>query len=322
MRCKPTIGTGSGSVMDWQTEWMRSMRHGDYAGAWAIETQVLAGRDPAARDDPRLPYHLRWVWDGQSFDGRHVLVRCYHGLGDTLQFARYLPLLRARAASVTLECQPSLLDLLAAVPGVDRLVAFDVTTPAPPAECDLEIMELAFALRVPPEEVSPPPLRCSPAVLPAGTRGLCWTSGDWDGERSIPQDLFAPLAIEPCLTLVTDATALPVLNPGGCPFDMPATAALVAGCDHVITVDTMVAHLAGTLGRPTCLLLKHVADWRWMTDRRDSPWYPAVRIFRQAETGDWIPVLRDVLDSLAERGTSDRPQPPPGSDLTRAGRKP
>src|SRR5690242_16871168 len=99
---------------------MAAMRRGDFAAAWRINDAVLAARDPRGRDDPRLPYHLRWVWDGRSVWDRHVLVRCYHGLGDTLQFARYLPALRARARSVTLECQPPLLPLLASLPAVDR----------------------------------------------------------------------------------------------------------------------------------------------------------------------------------------------------------
>ncbi len=101
--------------------WLRCMRNQDFAGAWAISDAVLAMRDPAGRDDPSLPYHLRWVWDGTPPHGRDVLVRCYHGLGDTLQFARFLPALRARAARVTVEAQRELCPLLAQLPGVDRL---------------------------------------------------------------------------------------------------------------------------------------------------------------------------------------------------------
>src|SRR3954454_12010069 len=80
--------------------WSEAMRAGDFDTAWAVSDRVLAERDPATRDDPRLPYHLRWVWDGRRFDDRDVLVRCYHGLGDTIQFCRYLAPLRARVRSL------------------------------------------------------------------------------------------------------------------------------------------------------------------------------------------------------------------------------
>ncbi|MCW6508149.1 hypothetical protein [Lichenifustis flavocetrariae] len=290
--------------VDPHTRWMACMRRGDEAGAWAISEQVLAGRDPATRDDPRLPYHLRWVWDGRPVADRHVLVRCYHGLGDTLQFARYLPLLGRVARSVTLECQPELVPLLSAINGVDRLIPFDVAAPAQPADCDIEIMELAFALRSPATAAPPPYLR-SPepaAPLPPGTLGLCWQAGDWDPERSVPPALFLPLTSLPCVTLAPRAAELNVLNRDGCPREIAGTAALVAGVDHVVTVDSMVAHLAGALGRPTALLLKHDADWRWMSDRIDSPWYPSMRLYRQPLPGDWASVMARVAADLGCSG--------------------
>ena len=132
---------------------------------WLLNDRVLANRDPAARDDPRLPYHRRWVWDGRQFAGRHVLVRCYHGLGDTVQFARYLPALRRVAASLTVETQPELLALLATVAGPDRLIPFAVAAPAEPFECDIEIMELAHALRLPPGAALPPYIHAVPAPV-------------------------------------------------------------------------------------------------------------------------------------------------------------
>src|ERR1700712_52841 len=133
-------------MRDIETEWMAAMRRGAFATAWAVNDHVLRQRDPATRDDPNLPYHLRWVWDGRPFRNRHVLIRCYHGLGDTLQFARYLPRIRPLVASLTVEVQPELLPLLASVPGPDRLIPFDPAHPAPAAaDCDIEIMELAHA---------------------------------------------------------------------------------------------------------------------------------------------------------------------------------
>lgn len=283
-------------------QWIEAMRSDDFDRAWAISDAVLAARDPATRDDPALPYHQRWVWDGRAFEGRDVLVRCYHGLGDTIQFARYLPLLARRAASVTLEVQPRLAGLLSGMAGLAAIIPFDPARPAPLSACDIEVTELPFALRERPSTVPAPYLNAPPAVLPPGTVGLCYASGDWDAARSIPPALFAPpLAARPAVNLVAEPTRLPVLNPQGCPFDIGATAALVAGVDLVITVDTMVAHLAGALGAPTWLLLRHTPDWRWPSDGDTTIWYPGMRLYRQPEPGDWTSVVDQVTTDLAAR---------------------
>lgn len=280
------------------------MRAERYEDAWSLASKTLAERDPAQRDDPSMPYHRRWVWDGRPFDGRHVLVRCYHGLGDTIQFLRFLPLLARRAASVTIEIQPRLCDLAATLPGTYRIHPFDMDRPLPPAEVDIGINELDFALRAEPGAVAPPYLRAAPAVLPAGTIALCYGSGDWDESRSLPAALLAPVcAGHPCITLMPEPTMLPVLNPAGCPMDIGVTAALVAGADLVITVDTMIAHLAGALGRETWLLLKAEPDWRWPTDRRRTPWYPTMRLYAQPEPGDWPGAIHAMLRDLAQRPT-------------------
>ncbi|MDR6786701.1 hypothetical protein J2Y58_000039 [Sphingomonas sp. BE138] len=291
--------------------WTEAMRAERYEDAWAIEQAVLAARDPATRDDPRLPYHQRWVWDGRALDGCDVLVRCYHGLGDTLQFARFLPALAARVRSVTLEA-PARLHALLRFPGV-TLAAFDPAHPLPPAERDVEITELCSALRLSPRDAPAPYLHVAPAPLPAATIGLCWQAGDWDADRWIAPDLLAPIAAQHrCLSLVSAPTDLPVVNPQGCPFDLPATAALVAGCALVVTVDTMIAHLAGALGRPTWLLLKAAPDWRWNPARTDSAWYGSIRLYPQPAPGDWATPLAAVARDLAafegvHHGQSSRP---------------
>lgn len=288
-------------MADLLQHWIRAMRAEDYGAAWRLADETLRTRDPATRDDPTVPFHLRWVWDGRPFDGRDVLVRCYRGLGDTLQFARYLPLLAERAASVTLEAPPRLIPLLEALPGVARIIPFDPGRPAPPSECDLEITELDFALRAPPGAARPPYLRAPKAPLPEGTFGLCYQAGDWDPERSIPPQMLTNLcAGRPWLTLVAEATDLPVLNPDGCPFDVMLTASLVASVDLVVTVDTMIAHLAGAMNKPTWLLLKAEPDWRWNPAARSSPWYPSLRLFVQPRAGDWAPVIAAVERALAE----------------------
>lgn len=277
--------------------WIAAMRAGRFDDAWALSEQDLRLRDPATRDDPAMPYHLRWVWDGRPFDGRRVLVRCYHGLGDTIQFARYLPMLAQRAASLTVEVQPALLPLLTQMNGIE-FVPFDPAHPLPPAECDIEIMELAFALRMPPD-AAPAPYFGAPTTVPAqGRIGLCHMASSWDGERCIPPQLLAPICREhDCLTLVPDACGLSVLNPAGCTSDIVETASLVASVALVITVDTMIAHLAGALGQPTWLLLKAVPDWRWSLGRT-TPWYPSMRLYRQDHADDWESVIARVKADL------------------------
>lgn len=296
------------------------MRAGAFDTAWAISDAVLAARDPATRDDPALPYHLRWVWDGRRLEGRRVLVRCYHGLGDTLQFCRYLPALRHHAAHVTLEAQPELMPLLRHLPGPDRLIPFRPDAPAPASECDVEVMELAHALRLAPQ--GGPYLSANPLPRPAQGLlvGLCWQAGGWDPGRSVPLHSLAPLGQSPGVRLIslqrgpgaaelTAADAPPVLDTGDRSADVAMVARLLATLDLVLTVDTMVAHLAGALGRPTWLLLKAGADWRWMTGRR-SLWYDSVRLYRQTHPGRWDEPLAQVqadLDALARQRDPGNP---------------
>ncbi len=307
--------------------WTAAMRRGDFAAAHAVSDGVLAARDPGDRDNPGLPYHRRWVWDGRPFDGRQVLVRCYHGLGDTLQFVRFLPALRRRAAHVALEVQAELAPLLATVPGADRVIPFQVATPSPPAEVDIESMELAHALRVNADQLGPVPyLTTAPATLGGGV-GLCWRAGGWDPDRSVPLPLILPLLAGCRLVSLQPGPEQPpaAVNPDGPPAGLTDLAALIAGLDHVVTVDSMVAHLAGALGRPASVLLKYDADWRWMVGRAQSPWYPTLRLYRQPAPGDWPSALAALARDLAlsaDRRTAPahaaarrRPQPsvPPGS---------
>jgi hypothetical protein len=286
-------------------QWVAAMRDDRFDAAWALSQSVLADADPATRDDPACPYHLRWVWDGRPFDGRDVLVRCYHGLGDTIQFARYLPLLATRAASVRVEVQPPLVGLLRRQ-GIDA-VPFDPADPLAPSDCDIEITELAFALRTEPARLAPPYLVADQAVLPAGTIGLCHMTGGWDPARRIPSEMLRPICeAHRCLSLVPEPSMLPVLNPQGCSSDVAITAAMINAVGLVITVDTMVAHLAGALGRPTWLLLKHDPDWRWSPQRGGSSWYPATRLYVQPAPGDWATPLGQLRRDLAELSPAGR----------------
>ncbi len=344
--------------------WAAAMRRGAFDAAHAISDVVLANRNPSARDDPGLPYHLRWVWDGRDLAGRDVLVRCYHGLGDTIQFARFLPLLRQRAARVTVEVQPELVGLLARMRGPDRLIPFQPDKPARPAERDVEIMELAHALRLDPGAISVPYLVAPPAPIGVSDRlnvGLCWRAGDWDSARSVPPAALRAACDQPRVhawslqyrstneeaeaasldrfhayrsdPIIVIAGLDPAINPaaarcrhidariksghdgrgaGGlsesalsCALppgaDVMAIASAIAGLDLIVTIDTMVAHLAGALGKQTWLLLRRECDWRWMERRTDSPWYPSMRLYRQNIEGDWRAPLERLAADLRLR---------------------
>ncbi len=282
------------------------MRRGDFEASWAINDQVLAHRDQRHRDDPSTPYHLRWVWDGRPFDGSDVLVRCYHGLGDTLQFCRYLAPLRRRVRSLSVEIQPELIPLLATLPGPDRLTPFHPEAPAPPSPCDLEIMELAHALRMPPDP-APYLTAPSPPILPNALNvGLCWNPGGaWSPERAVPAALLAPLASLPGITLFSlqrgpaaAEFAAPIIADAN--MEILHTARLIRGLDLVVAVDTMVAHLAGALGTPVWLLLTADPDWRWSNGGRGSPWYRHVRKYQQSIPGDWAPPIAELTADLTQ----------------------
>ena len=282
--------------------WQQAMLRGDFPAAWQVSDRILAARAPATRDDRGLPYHLRWVWDGTPLDGREVLVRCYHGLGDTVQFCRFLPVLARRARLVRVEAQPELLPLLRQLPGVASWLAFDAAHPAPPAEVDIEIMELAHALRCAPAYAASPYLAARGDL--AGQVGVCWEAGGWDPARSVPLPLLAPaLAGAGKLVLLQRGQAADqalardaprFVNPLDRSMDVARTAGLIAGCERVVTVDTMVAHLAGAMGRPAAVLLRRDADWRWLAEGDRSPWYPSLRLFRQRTEGDWSAPLAEL----------------------------
>jgi len=292
--------------------WLRHMRRGAWADAWAVSDAVLRARAGAPRW--HLSRHEQWLWDGTPPDGRRVLVHCYHGLGDTIQFVRFAPELRRRGAEVTFWAQRALLPLLATAPGVDRLLPLHDGAPDVPHDVSVEVMELAHVVRATPAAVGRhvPYLRAEPAPLPRDGRlavGLAWDCGDWLRERrAIPFPLLAPLAAVEGVRLhvlqrgpaLAEARAAcdPAFDCAAGSDDVLQTARVMRALDLVISVDTMPAHLAGALGVPVWTLVPHDPDWRWMEGREDSPWYPTMRIFRQPSPGAWEPVIARVAAEL------------------------
>ena len=297
--------------------WMRHMRRGDFEAAWRVSDTVLRSR--AGASCAHWPRHEQWVWNGAPVDGKRVLLRCYHGLGDTLQFIRYAPRLQQVAREVIVWAQPELIPLLSTARGIDRLLPLHDGAPEVEFDVELEVMELAHLFRDTPRTLPAevPYLHADPAPLPRDGRlavGLVWKAGDWDERRSIPPELLAPLAelsgVE--LHILQRGPGLHELPPGlgtvSGSDDVLETAGVMKALDLVVTVDSMPAHLAGALGVPTWTLLHADSDWRWMEGRDDSPWYPAMRLIRQERAGDWAGVVGRVAAGLAKRAGT-RPQP-------------
>ena len=291
-------------------EGLTLLTQGDLRAGWeGYEARPVTTPFTAAGRAPR--------WDGsQALSGRTLLVWAEQGLGDSIQFARYLPLLRARGARVVLLAQPTLHHLLAGL--VDAVVApgaslsFDLHCPLPslPRAFGTEL----FSIPSPNLAVDPVRAAMWRGRLGSAPRiGLVWAGNpDYAGDRqrSLPFAAVAPLLGMPSVSwhvlqkpvLPVDGAVLAglagvqVWGPGL--TDFADTAALVAGLDLVIAADTAVAHLAGALARRCWIMLPHAADFRWLRDRADSPWYPTVRLFRQATRGDWAGVVASVGEAL------------------------
>ncbi|MDK9723241.1 MAG: tetratricopeptide repeat protein [Sterolibacteriaceae bacterium MAG5] len=267
-------------------------------------------------------------WRGESLAGRRLLIADEIGHGDMIQFGRYGAELKARgAARIGLLCQPALTELLATLDGVDVVLpldtevdasAWDFWSPALslPRWCETRLGTIPANL--PYLQADPRRIVRWAADFPAaGLKvGLVWKGNprfENDAERSLPSlEVLAPLGAVAGVQFVSlqkgageDEAAnpppgLPLLDLGSRMENFADTAAIMANLDLVITVDTAAAHLAGALGKPCWVLLPdYKTDWRWLTEREDSPWYPGVmRLFRQPTTGDWGPVVERMVEDL------------------------
>jgi tetratricopeptide (TPR) repeat protein len=298
---------------------------GRFAEAWRDEDWVLA--EPGR---PSLPLTtlLPPISRLPALGGRTVLVVQEEGLGDTLQFLRYLPLLAERGARVAVAVPPALTRLLRTVPGVADVPDGDAPVPAHDFHCSFNGLPRAFETTLETIPCGVPYLAAEPALarewatrLPDSGRlrvGLCWAgqARPWlagftglDRRRSTSLATLAPLAAVPEVRFVSlqkgpagaeaRAAGFELLDPMDQARDFADTAALVANLDLVISVDTSVVHLAGAMGKPVFLLDRYDNCWRWLSGREDSPWYPTLRIFRQRRSGEWGPVIERVATALA-----------------------
>jgi tetratricopeptide (TPR) repeat protein len=255
-------------------------------------------------------------WDGGDPSGKTILVYAEQGFGDTIHFSRYLPLLVERGASVLFECHQPLTALMRELGSGITVLPFGQTLPAFDYHVPLLSLPYLFGstfetIPVSVPYLAPPGDRLPfwKSVMPSGGGvkiGLCWAGKQYpDAGRTIPAGLLAPLAACQNILFVSlqlgdgvEKPAVPLNDLTMLVLDFADTAALIAQLDLVITIDTAVAHLAGALGKKTWLLLPFAPDWRWGLERGDCPWYPAMRLFRQQEAGDWGQVVAEVFSEF------------------------
>lgn len=278
-----------------------ALRRGDFARGWRLHEYR---RSHDAKRQSSRPLANVPVWDGmQRLDGRRIVLFAEQGLGDTIQFLRFVPQILARDAQVDLWVAPTLVRLVAA-----SFPACRVYSQVPPdlvADFCCPLMSLAERLSIgsaglpgvkfPYLHAGDLPRRSDDTRLRIG---LMWRGSDNPRlqNRSIPLAALEPLRLDDTNYFSLDKTIhvddlelattwniqLPESN-----GDLADTAGLIATLDLVITIDTSIAHLAGALGVPSWVLLPHNADWRWLEGRSESPWYPSMRLFRQTAAGDW-----------------------------------
>jgi len=281
------------------------------------------------------PYGVRFrrklpqpLWKGEPLEGSRILLYCEQGMGDTLQFVRYVPLVAERGGKVILEVQPRLHQLLAHVPGAAEVVGPGETLPEFDCQCPLLSLPWALGTELTSIPASIPYIHPHPAKVEAWRQrlpgnslriGLVWAGSPLHPHefwRAIPLEVLAPLTnIEGTsfysLQMGAGTDQLKQLGSRACIIDLceeqkdfADTAAIVANLDLVISIDTSVAHLTGAMGQPGWVLLSKSSDWRWLLDREDSPWYPTLRLFRQSTPGNWRDVVarveRELRDLIAK----------------------
>jgi tetratricopeptide (TPR) repeat protein len=305
---------------------------GDLASGWPDHEQrvALPWSIPRTFEQPR--------WDGSPLDGKTVLVYADAGLGDTIQFARFLPMIKDHGGNVIFECQPALTTLLVGIRGVDRMVA--AGAPSPPFDVQIPLLSLPLLFEITLDNLPTkmPYVAVDPKSIENWRKKLARKNGlyigiVWQGSQNQNADLrstkfkhFGNLARLEGVHLVSlqvgpgseqlAEESFPIIDMGRNFFrnSMEDMAATMMNLDLVVTVDTSAAHLAGALGIPVWVALSYVSCWRWLLDRADSPWYPTMRLFRQSQFGDWDDVFKQITAELSTfiATSQKRPDGAPG----------
>jgi len=285
---------------------------GDLSVGWAeYESRWKVG----VGDDRKL---VQRRWKGEPLGGERILLYAEQGLGDTMQFVRYVPLVAARGGQVVLEVQPALRRLLSGTEGASQVISRGETLPEFTWQCPLLSLPPAFRTELHTIPARVPYVRPNPALVEAWQRrlqgntrriGLAWAGNPThyrDRLRSIPLEQFVPLMQVAGTTFFSlqfgpGSEQVQQLPPGVRLVDFAAelkeftdTAAIIANLDLVISIDGSIAHLAGAMGKPVWILLNKGCDWRWFLEREDSPWYPTARLFRQTTPGGWQEVVNRI----------------------------
>ncbi|MGO9461500.1 MAG: tetratricopeptide repeat protein [Rhodomicrobium sp.] len=308
---------------------------GEFERGWeGYEYRKLAGDECKAGANALWP-----VWNGEAIDGKKLLVLDEAAHGDIVMLARYFPMLAGLGADVTFKCRARMVALLKNVPGV-RLVTETGHGDRFDYQAHLFSLPRAFKTRL---ETIPArvlyieaePVLTARWAARLGSQGfkigVAWQGNPdpkVDMARAAPLAAFAPLARLPNVRLISlqkgfgtgqIASSGVMLETLGEDFDSGPhafldTAAVMANLDLIVSVDTSVAHLAGAMGRPVFVALKHVPEWRWMLGRSDSPWYPTMRLFRQSVRGDWSGVF-GAMAKAVETLTADGEAKPAAAPL-------
>ncbi|MGR3294282.1 MAG: tetratricopeptide repeat protein, partial [Candidatus Scalindua sp.] len=277
-----------------------------------------------------LDYKLRTfqqpMWDGSPLNGKTILVHTEQGLGDNIQFARYLPMVQAQGGRVIFECLENLVCLLKNCDGISEIIE---RAPIPSAQYDTHIplLSLPGLFNSAPDSMPSaiPYITIDPALIEQWRMqfyhdnsfkvGIVW-AGNYHNKRNhirsctltdfaplleIPGTSFYSLQKGPASAELNNSPeGLKIINLDSKLNDFADTAAAISCLDMVISVDTAVAHLAGAIGKPVWTLLPFVPDWRWQLERDDSPWYPSMRLFRQTQLYDWNGIFYQVRKSLSK----------------------
>jgi len=267
------------------------------------------------------------LWQGESLHGKTIIVRAEYGQGDTIQFIRFAKQLKEMGAYIIVETQHTLMNLLSFCPYVDEIIPVQEENPQLPAhDYQIPIMSLPDHLGITLENIPTDPwLHADPRLVYYWREklkddhnfkiGICWEGSPYYEQfkpifsrKAMKLEHFIPLAQLPQVSLYSlqkmngleqlHNTAISITTYND--FDhthgrFMDTTALIMNLDLVITVDTSVAHIAGALGKPVWVLLPFVADWRWLQEQNDSPWYPSMKLFRQPVPGDWQSVIQQIV---------------------------
>lgn len=322
--CRIVLSIDPGNARAHRSLGMTSLLLGDYENGWREYQWRFRVEVPGEAHKT----FARPIWLGESsISGKTILVHWEQGLGDTLQFCRYVREVAALGATVVVQVQRGLGGLLAQLEGASAVLEEGEALPPFDVYCPLLSLPLALKqfsgemvsgreayLGADPARVEHWKRRLDELGLRSGLRvGVVW-SGNSDNvagrKRSVPLAQFATVLPHGCVVVGIQTEVWPadtatlaaekrIAFVGGELTTFAETAALVSALDLVITIDTSVAHLAGALGKPVWVLLHYVADWRWLLERDDSPWYPQARLFRQQQAGDWRHPLEAVRLELA-----------------------